>query len=99
MAARKARKTVFRYEILGQTQRLHIRELPNGASERKPVLDAIIEGDAREELKKVGESSVDLVVTSPPYADSRKRTYGGIHPDEYVEWFLPFGRELFAVLK
>jgi len=63
------------------------------------VLDVLIEGDAREELKKLPADSVDLVVTSPPYADSRKRTYGGIPPDEYVEWFLPFGRELFAVLK
>lgn len=63
------------------------------------MLDVLIEGDAREELKKLPENCVDLAVTSPPYADSRKRTYGGIHPDAYVEWFLPFGRELFAVLK
>ena len=59
----------------------------------------LIEGDAREELKKLPGDSVDLVVTSPPYADSRKRTYGGIPPEEYVDWFLPFGRELFAVVK
>lgn len=31
---------------------------------------------------------VDLIFTSPPYADRRKNTYGGIHPDKYVEWFL-----------
>jgi DNA modification methylase len=42
---------------------------------------------------------VDLIVTSPPYADSRKNTYGGIHPDNYVQWFLPIGAELKRVLK
>ena len=31
----------------------------------------------------------DLIVTSPPYADSRSKTYGGIKPDKYVAWFLP----------
>ena len=43
--------------------------------------------------------SVDLICTSPPYADSRSRTYGGIKPDEYVEWFLPIADELQRVLK
>jgi len=42
---------------------------------------------------------IDLIITSPPYADSRKRTYGGIHPDEYVNWFLPISEQLLRVLK
>ena len=46
-------------------------------------------GDSKKELKKLPDNSVDLIVTSPPYADQRKNTYGGIHPDNYVEWFLP----------
>ena len=41
----------------------------------------------------------NLIVTSPPYADRRKKTYGGIHPDKYVEWFLPKSKEFFRVLK
>src|SRR5579885_1776269 len=44
-------------------------------------------------------NSVDLIVTSPPYADQRKDTYGGVHPDRYVEWFLPIAAELKRVLK
>jgi DNA modification methylase len=46
-------------------------------------------GDCRDVLQQVADNSVDLIVTSPPYADQRKQTYGGIHPDKYVEWFLP----------
>ena len=56
-------------------------------------------GDAVKELKKVDDASVDLIITSPPYADQRKQTYGGIHPDEYVEWFMPIAAELQRVLK
>jgi len=50
-------------------------------------------GDSKEMLKKLQDNSVDLVVTSPPYADQRKGTYGGIHPDKYVDWFLPIIKE------
>lgn len=56
-------------------------------------------GDCKEELKKVEDNSVDLIFTSPPYADSRKNTYGGIHPGKYVQWFLPISLELKRVLK
>lgn len=56
-------------------------------------------GDCKEVIKKLPDNSVDLIFTSPPYADQRKSTYGGIHPDKYVEWFLPLSKELFRVLK
>lgn len=56
-------------------------------------------GDSKELLKKFEDNSVDLIFTSPPYADSRKHTYGGIHPNDYVEWFLPFSYELLRTLK
>lgn len=56
-------------------------------------------GDCKDKLKLLSDNSVDLIVTSPPYADQRKNTYGGIHPDEYVEWFLPISKHLLRVLK
>jgi site-specific DNA-methyltransferase (adenine-specific) len=56
-------------------------------------------GDSKEVLKKLPSNSVNLIVTSPPYADQRKGTYGGIHPDKYVDWFLPISKELLRVLK
>lgn len=56
-------------------------------------------GDSKQMLKKLPDNSVDLIVTSPPYADQRKGTYGGIHHDKYVEWFLPITKELLRVLK
>ncbi len=42
--------------------------------------------------------SVNLIVTSPPYADQRKDNYGGIHPDSYVQWFAPRAEVLYECL-
>lgn len=56
-------------------------------------------GDSLDILKEMEDNSIDLIVTSPPYSDQRKSTYGGIHPDRYVEWFLPITAELLRVLK
>jgi len=56
-------------------------------------------GDCTERLKELDSDSIDLIVTSPPYADQRSKTYGGITPDNYVEWFLPVSEELLRVLK
>ena len=59
----------------------------------------IIMGDCRDKLADLSDNSVDLIFTSPPYADQRKNTYGGIHPNEYVQWFLPTSKELLRVLR
>lgn len=44
------------------------------------------------------DDSVNLIVTSPPYAEKRKSTYGGIHTEKYVEWFLPIAEQLKRIL-
>jgi site-specific DNA-methyltransferase (adenine-specific) len=59
----------------------------------------LYQGDCLDILKTLEDNSIDLIVTSPPYSDQRKSTYGGIHPDKYVEWFLPISSELLRVLK
>ena len=56
-------------------------------------------GDCLDVLKRYPDACFDLIVTSPPYADQRASTYGGIHPDDYVEWFLPRAAEFLRVLK
>jgi len=56
-------------------------------------------GDCIDILRYIPENTFDLIITSPPYADARKNTYGGIHPDKYVEWFLPRAEEFLKVLK
>ncbi len=50
----------------------------------------VFQGDCKKVIEKdIDSQSVNLIVTSPPYADQRNGNYGGIHPDQYVDWFLP----------
>jgi len=65
----------------------------------KEVKTDILRGDCLEVLKDFPDNHFDLIVTSPPYADSRTDTYGGIKPDRYVEWFLPRSEQFLRVLK
>jgi site-specific DNA-methyltransferase (adenine-specific) len=65
----------------------------------KSVKTEIKIGDCLEVLKEYPDNFFNLIVTSPPYADNRNNTYGGIKPDKYVEWFLPRTEEFLRVLK
>lgn len=64
-----------------------------------PIETQILQGDSGVMLQTIADNTIDLIVTSPPYADQRKSTYGGIHPDQYVNWFLPISEQLLRVLK
>lgn len=61
--------------------------------------DSIICGDCEQVLKDFPDDSVDLIITSPPYADARKKAYGGVHPDGYVDWFLPKTEQFLRILR
>lgn len=56
-------------------------------------------GDALELLRGLESESVDLVMTSPPFALQRKKEYGNQGEDAYVDWLLQFGIEVKRVLK
>lgn len=58
----------------------------------------VVLGDSREVLKNF-TGQADLIVTSPPYADARKKHYDSVHPDEYKDWFLSFHEAFYAALK
>ena len=85
-------------------QTLTAPKLPGFADVSEQVIlpvsiDQIHHGDALEVLSALAPDSVNLVFTSPPYADQRKNTYGGIAPDDYVAWFLPVAAGLQRVLR
>jgi site-specific DNA-methyltransferase (adenine-specific)/site-specific DNA-methyltransferase (cytosine-N4-specific) len=58
----------------------------------------VIHGDSRNELAAFQEQ-VDVIVTSPPYADARRNHYDSIHPEQFVEWFMTFHEPFFQALK
>lgn len=61
--------------------------------------NVVLEGDCLSVLATLPAASVNLVFTSPPYADQRTNVYGGITPEKYVEWFLPIAAQLHRVLR
>lgn len=56
-------------------------------------------GNCYDVLNQMPDNSIDLIITSPPYADSRKYSYGGTHPDNYVKWFMPISNNFLRILK
>ena len=71
--------------------------------DRKPLyktdLGIAVVGDSLGVLKAMPDSSIDLVLTSPPYALHFKKEYGNASKHEYIDWLLPFAREILRVLK
>ncbi|HUV16533.1 MAG TPA: site-specific DNA-methyltransferase [Pelolinea sp.] len=65
----------------------------------KNKINIIINGDCEEELLDYDDNFFDLIFTSPPYADQRNNTYGGIKPDRYVDWFEKKSKQFLRVLK
>ena len=55
--------------------------------------------DSLDMLAKLPDESVNLVMTSPPFALQRKKEYGNKDQHEYVEWLAAFGKLVFQKLK
>ena len=64
---------------------------------RRVLEEVVILGDSQDLLTLLPSGSIDLFFTSPPYADARP--YSRIHPDHYVDWFLPFARSMYLAAK
>lgn len=62
-------------------------------------MNKVLCGDSSLLLKEIKDKSIDLIITSPPYANQRKKVYGGIYQEDYVEWFLNISKEMLRVLK
>ena len=59
----------------------------------------VICGNCLDVLPTLASESVDLVVTSPPYAEQRKESYGGVAAGDYVQWFLPTSAAILSLLR
>jgi site-specific DNA-methyltransferase (cytosine-N4-specific) len=56
-------------------------------------------GDSLDYLRQLPDASIDLIMTSPPFALKRKKEYGNVHATEYIDWFMDFAVEFHRVLK
>ncbi|MEH1990246.1 DNA-methyltransferase [Nostoc sp.] len=55
-------------------------------------------GDSLKLIKFIDDNSINLIITSPPFALTRKKEYGNETAEKYIEWFLPFAYEFKRVL-
>lgn len=78
-----------------------ILDLPDVAipAAYRTICGACYIANALELLAGLGDESVDLIVTSPPFALKRKKEYGNVPAERYVDWFRPFATEFRRVLK
>ena len=72
------------------------------SSNMKPAystaLGSAFVGDSRELLRELDDGSLNLVMTSPPFALQRKKEYGNKEQHEYVDWLAEFGQLVFEKL-
>lgn len=62
-------------------------------------LGCIYHGDSLAMMRCREEASVDLIMTSPPFALTRKKDYGNEQEDAYLEWFRDFAEQFHRILK
>jgi site-specific DNA-methyltransferase (cytosine-N4-specific) len=73
--------------------------LPDEESYYETRLGTAYVGNSLELMKGLESDSVDLIVTSPPFALTRKKRYGNVEPEKYGTWFQPFAMEFWRILK
>ncbi|MFV2044707.1 MAG: site-specific DNA-methyltransferase [Anaerolineales bacterium] len=74
-------------------------QFANEAQVYKSDLGTQLQGDSRELIAEFPDNSIDLILTSPPFALLRKKSYGNKDQEEYVSWLLNFGEVALPKLK
>lgn len=76
-----------------------VGRLVDSDHEYSSELGSAFQGDSRELLKELPDNSIDLIVTSPPFALQHQKEYGNEDQDGYNDWFLSFMPEVRRVLQ
>jgi site-specific DNA-methyltransferase (cytosine-N4-specific) len=81
-------------------KRFHPTNLLSGLSVSfQTARGAAYQADSQELLRRLPDDTIDLVLTSPPYALHFKKEYGNVNQDKYVAWLLGFAPQIRRVLK
>ena len=94
-------------------ERSHIELILRGIGMKSKIFPSIVKltpyysreygeawlGDAKKLLRLIPKESVDLIVTSPPYALLKQKHYGNEIAEKYIRWFRPFAKEFYRILK
>jgi len=81
------------------TKSNRILDIPEMEPFYETSLGAAYCGDSLKLTKTIPSNYINLIMTSPPFALTRKKAYDNVDADNYVEWFIPFAHDFFRVLK
>lgn len=70
-----------------------------GKSYYQTQFGAAFLGDSLKLMKSIPDNSVDLILTSPPFALTRQKEYGNKQEEEYLNWFMEFAKEFYRLIK
>lgn len=56
-------------------------------------------GNSLDLMQEIPDDSIDLICTSPPFALVRKKDYGNVDAEQYIDWFEPFAQQFYRILK
>jgi len=76
-----------------------VTELVDSEAAYNTELGAAYRGDSRDLLEQIPDDSIDLIVTSPPFALQHKKEYGNQDQEGYNDWFMEFAPEVRRVLQ
>lgn len=62
-------------------------------------LNIIVNADCLEYMRRIQDESIDVVITSPPYANQRESSYGGVSESEYQKWMISIANQIYRILK
>src|SRR5882762_8105395 len=88
-----------RFSLVKNGQRARIQSLMTTEPYFETEYGKAFFGDSADLMQEIPDGSINLVVTSPPFALTRKKAYGNKEDHEYVEWFMPFAKEIRRILK
>ena len=105
--AKKALKTAKKKIIQTADAKKARASLGTGESLKKKIIDSYHVGDFFEGIKKIGDSTIDIVELDPPYAinlEGQKKGYNysgynEIDPKDYPEFMMKVLSECYRVLK
>ena len=80
-------------------RRNRILDIPGIEPFYKTSLGVAYCGDSLKLTKEIPSDHINLIMTSPPFALTRKKAYNNIDAEKYVEWFMPFAYDFYRALK
>jgi DNA modification methylase len=85
-------------DTLRRSTSLTPKAQPTRSPAYRTSLGAAFCGDSRELLREMPDRSISLVMTSPPFALQRQKSYGNLDQADYIDWLVKFGRLAHAKL-